>query len=310
MRYYHRRHSVYGGYRRRRNPKAILKPVAILLVIAAFVTAIVQSRHAKQAEEKIQALEQQVAALQTQLASGTVSDAPPVQTQDGYQALYPEMLGAGYGQFTEKSAKAVYLTFDDGPSANTNTILDALKARNQKATFFVVGKNISGKEDTLRRIVNEGHTLGIHGYTHDYTATYQSVEAFLEDFHKTYQAVYDACGIYPTIFRFPGGSVNAYNHDTCQQIIAEMTRRGFVYYDWDVSSEDATGQNYTAEQLVETVMQGVLSKQRAVVLMHDAADKKATADAVPVLLDRIISVGCYSDKLDHTVRPVTFRFHE
>lgn len=311
---YRRRRGGYGGYRRRRDPKVLLKFLAVVLVAAACVAAVVQTRRLQETGAVIETLEKQVKDLQGQLAdvNAVVPQALLDQAVSGqpldYQALYPEMKVEGTGQFAENNAKAVYLTFDDGPSANTEAVLDALAARNQKATFFVVGKNIAGREAVLKRAVEEGHTVGIHGYSHDYDATYASVEAFLEDFHQAYEAVYQACGVYPTVFRFPGGSVNAYSRATYQQIIAEMVRRGFVYYDWNVSSEDATGKAYTADELVSTVTQGVMQTPHAIVLMHDAADKTATADAVPLLLDQLTSMGYFCDKLDTDVQPVTFSY--
>lgn len=310
---YHRRRGSYGSYRRRRDPRVFFKLLAVLFVIAVCAAAVIQTRRLETTDEQIKKLEKQVSDLQNQLdeVNKVVPQALLEQAVSGlaldYQKLYPEMKTEA-GTFAENKAKAVYLTFDDGPSANTAAILDALKAKNQKATFFVVGKNIAGREAVLKRIVEEGHTIGIHGYSHDYGATYASVESFLEDFHQAYDAVYKACGVYPTVFRFPGGSVNAYNRATYQQIIAEMVRRGFVYYDWNVSSEDATGKAYTPAQLVQTVMTGVAKEEHSIVLMHDAADKKATADAIAPLIDQLTAQGYTCDKLVPTVQPVTFSY--
>lgn len=290
-----------------------MKIIAVLFVIAACAAAVLQTKRLEATGAQIEALEKQVSDLQGQLdeVNAVVPQALLEQAVSGqpldYQRLYPEMK-AEATTFAENDPKAVYLTFDDGPSANTEKILDALKEKNQKATFFVVGKNIAGREAVLRRIVDEGHTIGIHGFSHNYDATYASIDAFLEDFHQAYDAVYQACGVYPAVFRFPGGSVNAYNRATYQQIIAEMVRRGFVYYDWNVSSEDATGKAYTADQLVQTVMAAVPGEEHAIVLMHDAADKKATADALPLLIDQLTAQGYYCDKLTPAVQPVTFSY--
>lgn len=309
---YHRRRG-YGSYRRRRDPKAFFKFAAVLFVIAACAAAVIQTKRLSTTDAQIEKLEKQVSDLQTRLdeVNKVVPQALLEQAVSGlaldYQKLYPEMK-AEAGTFAENDAKAVYLTFDDGPSSNTEAILDALKQTGQKATFFVVGKNIAGREAVVKRIVEEGHTIGIHGYSHDYGATYESVEAFLEDFHQAYDAVYQACGVYPTVFRFPGGSVNAYSRATYQQIIAEMVRRGFVYYDWNVSSEDATGKAYTAGELIQTVMAGVAKEEHPIVLLHDAADKKETANAVAALVEQLQSQGYYCDKLTPTVQPVTFSY--
>lgn len=129
---------------------------------------------------------------------------------------------------------AVYLTFDDGPSARTDEILEILDKYGVKATFFVVGANEEGDLERMQKIVAAGHTLAIHSYSHDYKKIYASVEAYLEDFNQMFCQIYEATGVKPQIFRFPGGSVNSYNVGIHQQLIAEMTRRGFVYFDWNV----------------------------------------------------------------------------
>ena len=297
----------YGGYRRRRNPRAILKAVVVLAVVTVCVALIVQSQRLQEAYAQVSQLQQQVASLQT--SGGTDAggaDAAQSQPLD-YQTLYPEMRVDHTGEFAADVEKAVYLTFDDGPSANTAAILDALAARGQKATFFVTGKNIAGNEALLQRIVNEGHALGIHGYSHDYAQTYASVEAFLEDFHAAYQAVYEACGVYPTMFRFPGGSINAYNRAIYPQVIAEMLRRGFVYYDWNVSGGDADA-GALAATIQQTVTQGVTQTSHPIVLLHDVADKASTVEALPGILDELTGLGYYSDRLTPTVRPVTFDY--
>lgn len=308
MAYYSRRRRGYGGYRRRRSPKTILKVIAVLLVIAVCAVAVFQTKRLQEAQSSLDALQKQVQTTEKQQENTT--EPTPNDPSLPYQALYPDMKADSTGTFDAVKEKAVYLTFDDGPSANTDEILDALQAKKQKATFFVVGKNIKDHEATLKRMVNEGHTIGIHGYSHDYKATYASVDDFLKDFHETYQAVYDACGVYPTVFRFPGGSVNAYNREIYQQIIAEMLRRGFVYYDWNVSGGDMTGEKASASQIGTTVAQGVSKTKHPIVLLHDAADKKNTAKAVPSILDELLHVGYYCDALTPKVSPVTFDYND
>lgn len=314
MAYYgnHRR----GSYRRRRNSGALWRFVALALVLAVCATAVVQTIRATGAVGEADGLRAQVKNLQDQLdkVGDTVPEAVLTDALKGealpYQTLYPEMKVDGVPEFAENNPRAVYLTFDDGPSANTATILDALRDTKQKATFFVVGKNIPGNEAVLKRITDEGHTIGVHSYSHDYNAIYASVDAFMEDFHQTYQAIYDVCGVYPTVFRFPGGSINAYNRGVYQQIIAEMLRRGFVYYDWSVSSEDAANKKYTANQIASFVIDGVGNTNHAIVLMHDAADKTNTAKAVPTIISTLFSAGYSCERLTNEVRPVTFSYAE
>ena len=112
-----------------------------------------------------------------------------------------------------------------------------------KATFFVVGGDTEKQRQWMRDIVEDGHTLGMHSYTHDYYKIYASVEAFLDDYYKLFTNIKEATGQTPTIFRFPGGSVNSYDYPVYREIVAEMLRRGFVFYDWNLSSGDASS-NY------------------------------------------------------------------
>lgn len=147
---------------------------------------------------------------------------------------YQEQLTEGIAQNIDYyfNPKTMYLTFDDGPSEeNTAAVLDILQERGIQATFFVVGENVRSHPEIARRIVEEGHTIGIHCNEHDYDTVYESVEAYLADFQEAYDAVYEVTGVEVELFRFPGGSINAYNEDIYEEIIQEMTDRGFIYFD-------------------------------------------------------------------------------
>ena len=165
--------------------------------------------------------------------------------------------------------RTMYLTFDDGPSAEcTDKVLDVLEEKDVKATFFLIGEYVEKYPEVARRIVEEGHTIGIHCYRHDYGVLYASKESFLEDFQKAYDVIYQVTGVETRLFRFPGGSVNAYNEDVREEIIEEMTSRGYVYFDWNASLEDAAGK-YEPEQLIENAVSTTLGRKRIVMLAHD-----------------------------------------
>ncbi len=165
--------------------------------------------------------------------------------------------------------KTMYLTFDDGPSSeNTNAVLDILKEHGIKATFFVVGENVRKHPEVARRIVEEGHTIGIHCNNHDYDKLYESTDSYLADFDEAYQAVYETTGVEAKLFRFPGGSINAYNEDVYEEIIEKMTDKGFVYYDWNASLEDAV-KKADQEALIENARSSTLGRRRIVMLGHD-----------------------------------------
>lgn len=182
--------------------------------------------------------------------------------------------------------KTMYLTFDDGPSEQyTDMVLDVLKDKNVKATFFVIGEYVRKYPETAKRIVAEGHTIGIHCDVHDYRTLYASADSYLADFEKAYDTVYEVTGAEAKFFRFPGGSVNAYNKKVYQDIIKEMEARGFVYYDWNASLEDASGREKTKEELIANAMNTIRDRQRVVLLAHDRVDN--TAYALEELIDAL-----------------------
>lgn len=165
--------------------------------------------------------------------------------------------------------KTMYLTFDDGPSAeNTSSVLDALKEQNIKATFFLVGENVEKHPEIARRIVTEGHTIGIHCYSHDYEALYESVDAYVADFEKAKAVVYEATGVEVKLFRFPGGSINSYNKKVYGDIAKTMTEKGYIYFDWNASLEDAVHTS-TPERLLANAKDSTLGRKKIVMLAHD-----------------------------------------
>ncbi len=198
--------------------------------------------------------------------------------------------------------KTMYLTFDDGPSEeNTRKVLEILRERNIKATFFLVGENVRQHPEVARQIVEEGHTIGIHCDNHDYDALYASVDSYVSDFEKARQTVYEVTGVETNLFRFPGGSVNAFNKKTGKAIIREMTDRGYIYYDWNASLEDAV-KNPDPKQLIENGVSTTLGRKKVVLLAHDVVG--STTLCLEELLD---SLPEYEMKpLNEEVEPICF----
>lgn len=186
-----------------------------------------------------------------------------------YRYIYKDIY-AYREEYTVTEGKVAYLTFDDGPSKYTPEILDILAENDIKATFFITGWCIDGKEETLQRVAAEGHTVGLHSWSHDYEEIYESTEAFLDDFARVYNRVYDVTGKKPWAFRFPGGSYNNFNRDTADEIIAEMKRRGFAYYDWNAATSDATT-SATYDSCIEYLTDSLIY-DHSVVLMHDSLE--------------------------------------
>ncbi len=226
------------------------------------------------------------------------------EEQSPYAMLYEDMT-VSLPENTVREEGTVYFTFDDGPSVNTYSILSYLRKYNVKATFFVVPTRTEDCYAALRQIVNDGHSIGVHSASHDYEKIYASVEAFLDDFYEAWDIIYDATGVKTGIFRFPGGSKNDFNNDTRDDIIVEMTRRGFRYFDWNVESGDADGADWS--QMYQSVLSDINGNVRSVVLMHDSAPRENTVLVFEDILKVLIDEKKYKiDKINDDTRPVQF----
>lgn len=227
------------------------------------------------------------------------------ETED-YRNLYPEL----YCQRPQKQYspnKTIFLTFDDGPSERTSEILDILKQKNIKATFFVTGKASNQGKALMKRIVDEGHTIGIHTYSHAFRQIYSSISAYLDDFNKIYNLIVSATGVKPTIFRFPGGSKNNFNKSIYRELITEMTRRGFDYFDWNLSAGDAVSRTPTPKQTcIKNILNSSNNYSHSVVLMHDLKPKYTTVQALPEIIDGLINQGFSFDKLTNAIDPAPY----
>lgn len=191
----------------------------------------------------------------------------------------------------KSSGKKVYLTFDDGPSSNTDQILDILKDYDVKATFFVVGKTDERSVKAYQRIVEEGHTLAMHSYSHRYDEIYESKEAFARDLNSLQEYLYETTGVWPRIYRFPGGSSNTVSKVDMQELIEYLTDIGITYFDWNVASGDAVSRTLPAETIVNNCLSGIEKQKESVILMHDASNKGTTIEALPRIIEAIQEQG-------------------
>lgn len=203
----------------------------------------------------------------------------------------------------KQEEKIAYLTFDDGPSERTDDILKILKKKKVKATFFVVGKSDEQSMQAYRKIIDEGHTLAMHTYSHDYAYLYESLENFKKDMKKLQDLLYDATGQIPTIFRFPGGSSTS-KCDNIEEYIRYANEEGMTYFDWNASAEDAVGEGSSVEQIKENVMKDALKYDTTVILLHDAKGKTSTVEALPSIIDELQSNGYSLLAIDETVKPI------
>lgn len=283
--------------------KHIILCATALIVLIPFVLCIVLGVRNSELKKQAAMLSSQIESIQG--VQGSALETDGASPAEGYTALYPDMVCEK--QMREpRQSKTVYLTFDDGPSARTEQILAILKEQGIQATFFVTANDQSDyAKGLLRKIVQEGHAIGVHSYSHDYKKVYASVEAYLEDFHQMYAYIQEIAGVQPTIFRFPGGSVNTYNMVVFPQLIAEMSRRGFVYFDWNAYGGDAS-QNATVTSIVDNVVGQVMELDTGVVLLHDSQDKRATVGGLDEIIDTLQARGYRFDKLSNRTSPVVF----
>lgn len=185
------------------------------------------------------------------------------------------------------SVRKVYLTFDDGPSSNTGRILDTLAKYDVKATFFVVGNEEESYQALYKRIVEEGHTLGMHSYSHRYNEIYQSLESYAQDMTKLQEFLYNTTGVWCRYCRFPGGSSNTVSRVGMQELIDYLDKQDIIYFDWNIASGDASSSYISTEAIINNCMSKLPGYQDAVILMHDAAGKNTTVEALPILIERI-----------------------
>ena len=226
-----------------------------------------------------------------------------------YTTLYPDFYAPTWEGETVDGGRVCFLTFDDGPSPNTDRILEVLDQYGVKATFFVVGagKSDQADQERMRNIAAAGHTIAMHSWTHDYKKVYASVEAFLDEFSTLYQYIYEVTGVRPQLYRFPGGSINGYDRGVYQEIIAEMTRRGFVYFDWNASAQDATPRPRPSWDIAGDCLKGI-GRELVVVLAHDSAARGTTVDALPAVIEGYQNAGYTFSALHPGVEQVTFGY--
>lgn len=207
--------------------------------------------------------------------------------------------------------KRVFLTFDDGPSATTEKVLDVLKEKGVPATFFVIAAPNNEKYmTTIRRAVEEGHQIALHSCSHEYKKIYESPAAYWADIKQLREKIspyVDVDSIH--WLRFPGGSTNTVSHKyggsgIMKSLKAQAQEKGYNYVDWNVCAEDAVGGRPSAQTVYENVIREAGDKTTCVVLMHDTKATKTTAEALPQIIDWFTEQGyrfCKIDELDKQI---------
>lgn len=211
---------------------------------------------------------------------------------DGLISEIPEVAGTDDPENMAEAGDVhkVYLTFDNGPSENTSEILDILAEYGVKATFFVTGNEDEEAQELYKRIVEEGHTLGMHSFCNKYSVLYQSEEAFEKDYYALHDYLYKLTGVDSVFYRFPGGSSNQISNISMANFIHFLNEQGVTYFDWNISSGDTVA-SYTPEEIVTNVTTEVEKYKTSVVLLHDSGDASTTAEALRPLIEQLQTMG-------------------
>ena len=174
--------------------------------------------------------------------------------------------------------------------SNTPAILDILKERGIHATFYVIGSMAEAHPDVLKRIFAEGHAIGNHSYSHRYDILYPNKENFLEEIVHTDEVIYNILGVRPLIVRAPGGAASMFKPGYS----AMLKENGYVNHDWNVSSEDATGNNVSVQKILGSISYTCANRPKdrgAIVLMHSKDGKETTVEALPAIIDMLEGAG-------------------
>ena len=253
----------------------ILLILTLLIFIAGYSINIIRNNKIyKQYEEQLAILKQQEIERQEEERRSKI----PELTEQGKENIK---------NIYHSDTKRAFLTFDDGPSSVTNTILDVLKQENVKATFFVLGSRVEAKPDVVKRIYDEGHFIANHGYSHVYESIYASPQAVLDEYNKCNEAVKNAIGVpeYNShLFRFPGGLVGGKYAIIKSQANELLEQNNIVHVDWNALNGDAETNNLTIEFELSRLQDTIQNKNSVVILMHDAPAKKVTAEALPQII--------------------------
>lgn len=204
-----------------------------------------------------------------------------------------------------KHKKTAYLTFDDGPSVNTDKVLKILDKYKIKATFFVVGLNTDKTTvKRLKKILKKGHNIGIHSMTHNYKQVYANLAAFKKDVYAIRDFVKKSTGVDARIYRFPGGSSNGVSKTNMYKIIKWLESAGFKYFDWNLGGTDAAWPAPSANAIYNAIAMYSKSNSDKIVLLHDSKDKVNTVKALPRIIERLKKDGYKFEKIDINTKPV------
>ena len=277
--------------RRRRQCNILVGAICIaVIIIAAAICGRAMKKDAKQTAGTSTIKEEKKSAKSKNLTINSNKSGKAKGKKVADRSDFAVQPGRKVGTTEQSDEKIVYLTLDDGPSQNTQKVLDILDKYNAKATFFVTGAMPEYK-DMIKKAYDKGHTIGMHTYSHDYAKVYASVDSYFQDLDQIGQLVKEEIGYVPCFIRFPGGSSNTISANYTKGIMTTLTQevqaRGYKYYDWNGSSGD--GAVRTTDQLVTQATS--FHDNNIILLSHDSETKDTTVEALPKIIEYYQSKG-------------------
>lgn len=269
--------------RKYKNIRNIIIAICILVLVIIFGLVIKELNKKSKYQKVYTSYENQIKQLQGS------DDEMHVSLEESKSNL-PQLTEEGKNNLENiyhSDTKRVFLTFDDGPSKTvTPVVLDTLKKENIKATFFLLGSRVELEPELVKREYKEGHYLASHGYSHVYSQIYASPQSVIDEYNKSVTVIRNAIGeqeYNPHLFRFPGGYWGGKYAEVKKQAKQLLDQNNILHIDWNALTSDAAGAK-TTEQFIAELEKTVPKHNSVVVLMHDAGNKSATANALPTII--------------------------
>lgn len=276
--------------RKYRNIRNIIIAICILVLVIIFGLVVKELNRKSKYQKVYTAYENQIKQLQAGLQGEGEEHKTKAQKEEEKKAKLPQLTEEGKNNLENiyhSDTKRVFLTFDDGPSENvTPVVLETLKKENIKATFFLLGSRVELNPELVKREYQEGHYLASHGYSHVYSQIYATPQSVIDEYNKSVTAIRNAIGEQeydPHLFRFPGGYWGGKYAEVKKQAKQLLDQNEILHIDWNALTSDAAGAK-TTEQFIAELEKTVPKHNSIVVLMHDAGNKMATANALPTII--------------------------
>ncbi len=277
-----------------RRQKQVLSILLLILIVVLIMLIVTICQHIEKLQ-KAKEYEEQLAqyqAEQERLEQERIAEEERKRKERLPQVT--EQAKKDFETIYHSETKRAFLTFDDGPSPVTPTILDTLKEKNVKATFFMLGSNVKNYPETVKRVFDEGNFIANHGYSHVYSAIYTSPQTVLDEFNQTNEAIKAAIGepeFNSHLFRFPGGLAGGKYAEIKKQAKELLLQNDIFQIDWNCLTGDAETSKPTPEYTMQRLQATSSGKNSLVILMHDAQAKKVTAETLPQIIDYLAGQG-------------------